>query len=70
MNLRQEEMDRILVYFRTSKNAHGWVNHGVFIDKMNKFTKNPIAKMELIRSLRVMANNIEKDYPGYLENTK
>ena len=61
----QKDIDRILVYFRTSNNAHGWVNQGVITGRMNKFTENPKAKSELVLALRNMADHIERDYPGY-----
>ena len=64
----QKDIDRILVYFRSSNNAHGWVNHSVFTGRMNKFTRNPSAKEELVLALRNMADHIERDYPGYPEN--
>ena len=54
----QKDIDRILVYFRSSNNAHGWVNHSVFTGRMNKFTRNPSAKEELVLALRNMADHM------------
>jgi len=52
---------RILVYFRTSRNAHSHINLGLYRDRLNKLCK--LAKKELIHNMRKIADILEKDEP-------
>ena len=63
--MRQDEIDRALILVYASNNAHMWANYVIPNERMCKFTSSPIAKKELVKMLRNLADHIEKDYPDY-----
>lgn len=56
MSFRKDDLDRVLILFRTSNNAHGHTNNIILQHKIDELPQE--AKDELVRSMMNIAHGI------------
>ena len=64
----EDELARGLVLIYQSNNAHMWANYTLQDQRVNEYCEIPAAKEELVKMLRRMADDIEKNYPYTVED--
>jgi hypothetical protein len=58
--MKQDELDCALILIYASSNAHMWVNYTILSERLDRFCKTRVAKLELVSVLRSLANDIAK----------